>query len=167
MSKSNDEREFRLRPRKPHVSSGGGETVKWTAGFKRLMHYARQSSRLLSRGTSNRPTRPYRQRCAVRITYCKNATRGQWGAHGRYLEREGAGGAGSCFDACETGIGISARLKEWQAKEDELLWKVIISPEFGDRVDLPRVARELMQRMGQDLNCELDWAAVAHTVTIT
>ncbi len=165
MSKSNDEREFRLRPRKPHVSNGGGEIVKWTSGFKMLMHYARQSSRRLSRGTSNRPTRPYRQRCAVRITYCKNATRGQWGAHGRYLEREGAGGAGSCFDACETGIGISARLKEWQAKEDELLWKVIISPEFGDRVDLPRVARELMQRMGQDLNCELDWAAVAHTNT--
>ncbi len=165
MSRSNEEREFRLRPRKPHVSNGGGETIKWTAGFKMLMHYARQSSRRLSGVPSSRPARPYRQRCAVRITYCKNATRGQWGAHGRYLEREGAGGTGSCFDARETGIGISARLKEWQAQKDELLWKVIVSPEFGDRADLQRLARELMQRMGQDLNCELDWAAVAHTNT--
>ena len=165
MSKSKEEREFRLRPRKPPVSNGGRETIKLSAGFKTLMHYARQSSSRMIRATTSRPTRLYRQRCAVRITYCKNATRGQWGAHGRYLERDGAGGTGSCFDARETRTGISARLQEWQAQKDELLWKVIISPEFGDRTDLQRLARELMHRVEQDLNCQLEWTAVAHSNT--
>jgi hypothetical protein len=36
-------------------------------------------------------------------------------------------------------------------------------PEFGDRIDLSRLTRELMSRMGSDLGTDaLEWAAVAH-----
>jgi hypothetical protein len=32
-----------------------------------------------------------------------------------------------------------------------MVWKFIISPEFGDRADLERLTRDLMGRMGDDL----------------
>ena len=39
---------------------------------------------------------------------------------------------------------------------------MIVSPEFGERIDLDRLTRDVMGRMGQDLGTTLDWAAVAH-----
>ena len=41
-------------------------------------------------GGKGKGPRPYHQRCAIRVTYLKNKTRGQWKAHGRYLARESA-----------------------------------------------------------------------------
>ena len=38
-----------------------------------------------------------------------------------------------------------------QANKDPLLWKFIISPEFGERADLQRLTRELMLRVNEDL----------------
>jgi hypothetical protein len=38
------------------------------------------------------------------------------------------------------------RLQSWQAG-DKRLWKLIVSPEFGDRVDLSRLTRDLVRRM--------------------
>jgi hypothetical protein len=35
-------------------------------------------------------SKPRQQRCAVRVTYLNNITRGLWKAHGRYLARETA-----------------------------------------------------------------------------
>jgi hypothetical protein len=43
-----------------------------------------------------------------------------------------------------------------------LLWKFIISPEFGDRADLQRLTRELMRSIEKDLGGPVEWAAVAH-----
>jgi type IV secretory pathway VirD2 relaxase len=42
------------------------------------------------------------------------------------------------------------------------LWKIIISPEFGERLDLTRLTRDLMGRMEKDLRAQLEWVAVAH-----
>jgi hypothetical protein len=97
--------------------------------------------------------------------YAKNATRGQWRAHGRYIARESAtqGRAQETgFDATDRGINIAARLNEWQSAGDERLWKVILSPEFGDKIDLMQLARDLMQRMTWDLETHLEWVAVSH-----
>jgi type IV secretory pathway VirD2 relaxase len=165
MSKSEKEREFRLRPGKPKVAQRKGESIAWASAYRILMHYARQS-RAGNRGTSGGLRRfSYRQRCAVRITYSKNTVRGQWRAHGRYLERESAGGAEAGFDAHMTGVGISTRLREWQVSKEELLWKLIISPEFGDRVDLERLTRDLMLRIEEDLGGPVEWVAVVHRNT--
>src|SRR5262249_13727445 len=83
------EHEIRLRPRKP--PRRGKDTVAWAKGFKLLLHYARQSTRKGTRSARNpRPQPAYSQRCAVRATYSKNRTAGQWRAHGRYLARESA-----------------------------------------------------------------------------
>jgi type IV secretory pathway VirD2 relaxase len=160
---SEEEREFRLRPGKPPVSKASGG-VMWSSGFRLLMNYARQSK---GGGGSSGGTRsfPHRQRCAVRITYTKNTTRGQWRAHGRYLERESAAGNGAGFNAHETGIEISNQLQRWQASRDKMVWKFIVSPEFGDRADLERLTRDLMGRIENDLGGPLEWVAVVHRNT--
>src|SRR5207237_2105799 len=57
---------------------------------------------------------------------------------------------------------IAQRLDGWQKAGDELLFKIIVSPEFGDRIDLERHTRDLMTRMERDLHTELEWVAVIH-----
>jgi type IV secretory pathway VirD2 relaxase len=167
MSRKDDERPVRLRPRKPTVARGRNEGTAWAIGYKLLMHYARMS-RKSSRGRTgpHQTPRPYLQRCAVRITYTKNTTRGVWKAHGRYIARESAIAEGkpnsAGFDSKGPGIDVAGRLQNWQAAKDELLWKLILSPEFGERADLPRFTRDLMKRIAEDLGEDLEWVAVAH-----
>ncbi|HEY1754318.1 MAG TPA: DUF3363 domain-containing protein [Bryobacteraceae bacterium] len=43
-----------------------------------------------------------------------------------------------------------------------MLWKLIVSPEFGDRTDLPQLTRELMRRIAHDLDTDIEWVAVTH-----
>jgi type IV secretory pathway VirD2 relaxase len=110
-------------------------------------------------------SKPYRQRCAVRLTYLSNRTRGQWKAHGRYLARESAtAGRRNAvgFNRDRSGIDVTSELQRWQSSGDPRIWKVILSPEFGDRVDLQRLTRDLVDRMAEDLGTELEWVAVAH-----
>jgi hypothetical protein len=99
------------------------------------------------------------------MMYAKNATRGQWKAHGRYIARESASQARAAeagFDATDRGINIAARLDQWQSVGDERLWKLIVSPEFGDKMDLVQLTRDLMKRMRRDLDTHLEWVAVSH-----
>jgi len=130
-----------------------------------LMHYARQSSARRQGLSSGVRRFPHRQRCAVRITYSKNTVRGQWRAHGRYLERESAAHGETGFDAHKSDVQVSSKLQDWQANKDQLLWKFIISPEFGERVDLQCLTRELMLRVNEDLGGSLEWVAVVHRNT--
>jgi type IV secretory pathway VirD2 relaxase len=135
------------------------------------MHYARMSRKGSPKGGSGStrslpPVRAHFQRCAVRVSYSGNSTAGQWRAHGRYVARESAtieedqNAAG--FDAARKGIDISARMAEWQAAGDQRLWKLILSPEFGDRTDLERLTRDVLKRMEQNAGTPLEWVAVVH-----
>ncbi len=167
MARTDDERKVRLRPPKPRRPTD--ERIAWSSGFKLLMHYARSTRKARNRGTyggKGRSTRPYLQRCAVRVTYLNNKTRGQWKAHGRYLARESATHEnpveGVGFGREDQKIDIAARLENWQRAGDERLWKLIISPEFGDRADLRRLTADLMERMEKDLGTDLEWVAVEH-----
>jgi type IV secretory pathway VirD2 relaxase len=160
------ERKVRLRPRKPAARS---ERPVYCSGYKLLMHYARMSSarkRRVEFGARATRTRPYFQRCAIRVVYSKNASRGQWRAHGRYLVRESVafdgGSRGIGFDEKGEAADIPQRLESWQHANDERLWKIIISPEFGDRADLKTLTRDLLSWMAKDLATALEWAAVAH-----
>ena len=165
-----DEPEFRLRPRKPCVPRDEAKT--WSQSFKNLIHIVRMTSRPAHpsrryRGLIDGPTRkPHLQRCAVRVTYSPNRVRGQWAAHGRYIARESAAGQGEGgevgFSAAANGINIAKMLAEWQTAGDPRLFKLIISPEFGERLDLQRHTRELLSRMETDLGVGLEWVAVAH-----
>ena len=130
------------------------------------MHHARMSGvrrrRVGGFGTERTHGRPYSQRCAVRVLYSKNTTKGQWRAHGSYIARESATDGGVGFNGDEESIDIATRLGSWQKASDERLWKLIVSPEFGDRVDLKRLTRDLISQMETDLNTRLEWVAAAH-----
>jgi type IV secretory pathway VirD2 relaxase len=167
MARTDDEREIRLRPPKPRVPRNEG--AAWSSGFRLLMHYARTSRNAGNRAAAGGKTRgasSYHQRCAVRVTYLNNKTRGQWKAHGRYLARESAtfenDAKAVAFSRASNVIDIAGQLESWQAAGDERFWKLIVSPEFGDRVDLARLTRGLIERMEDDLGTALEWAAVVH-----
>jgi len=159
-------KEFRLHPRRPRGQRGGTART-WSSTYLLILRYARQlrTQRCKPRTRRSVPSRPYNQRCAVRVIYAKNATRGQWKAHGRYIARESASHGRAVeagFDATERGINIAARLDQWQSAGDERMWKIIVSPEFGDKIDLVQLTRDLMQRMTRDLDTCLEWVAVSH-----
>lgn len=162
-----DEREFRLYPRRPRAVRADGPRA-WSIAFKQVLYFARMSrkaSRRASSGSSARPRKLYQQRCAVRVIYSRNKTRGQWKAHGRYLMREAAtrnGQNAGAFNQDEQVKDPVATLDEWQKSGDQRLFKFIISPEFGDRLNLQQLTRDLMARMERDLATRLDWVAVSH-----
>lgn len=164
--KRNDEGEFRLRPRKPPASAGRREGAAWSKAFKLVIHQARNSRNRKRTSTTGISGRSFHQRCAVRVTYSRNVVKGQWRAHGRYLGRDSATGRdepeSAGFDADRDEVDASAALDQWQRTGDERLWKLIVSPEFGERIDLPKLTRGLMQEMAAQLKTDLEWAAVAH-----
>jgi type IV secretory pathway VirD2 relaxase len=136
------------------------------------MRHARMTRKARNRAArkatgGNHGSRPYNQRCAVRVSYSRNKVRGQWGAHGRYVSRESAthevDSKAVGFDDKRESIDIAGQLGSWQNAWDEKMWKFIVSPEFGDRVDMKHLTRELMARVGRDLGeSHLEWIAVAH-----
>jgi hypothetical protein len=105
------------------------------------------------------------QRCAVRVSYSPNKTKGQWRAHGRYLERDSAIGKNAPFNQAETSVDLQERLAAWQSAGDRRMFKLILSPEFGDRLDLPQLTREFMMRMQDRTGAPLEWVAVVHNNT--
>jgi type IV secretory pathway VirD2 relaxase len=157
------EREFRLRPPRPLKPKD--EPRAWTSTFKRIMHYARMSSRC-SKSKRTPVPHSYQQRCAVRVTYSPNRSPGQWAAHGRYLSRESAmhnnAGTAVAFGPSGPVSDISATLRNWQTAGDPRLFKIIISPEFGDRCDLEQLTRDLASKMEADLGTRLEWVATPH-----
>lgn len=166
------EDEIRLRPPRPKRAQSSNEPRIWSTAFKRIIHIVRMSRRRKQRGSRRGRTgagRPFRQRCAVRLTYSPNKTRGQWQAHGRYIAREtatrevskeaaGFGPAGAVGD-------LPRALARWQAAGDPRLFKIIVSPEFGERIDMVTLVRSLMARMERDLETPLEWVAAVHTNT--
>jgi type IV secretory pathway VirD2 relaxase len=163
---NDDDRPIRIRPRKPPVARREG--AAWASGYRLLMHYARGSRKVGRNAGAQRTAgagHPHSQRCAVRVTYLNNRTRGQWRAHGRYLARESAteGKAVEAgFNRDLDSANVIRELERWQTSGDQRLWKVILSPEFGDRIDLQRLARDLVGQMANDLGTDLEWIAVAH-----
>ena len=94
-----------------------------------------------------------------------NKTKGQWRAHGRYLERDSAVGENQAFDQTETGVDLQERLAGWQSAGDSRLFKFILSPEFGDRLDLQAMTRDFMRRVEHRVGAPLEWTAVIHNNT--
>lgn len=166
MSIKDDERDFRLRPeRQPKLRD---DSRAWSNAFKRIIHFARITSKRKTSHQSGAVARPYNQRCAVRVTYSPNKVAGQWAAHGRYISRESAAAQESPqrgFASTGSSVDIAATLAEWQNTGDPRLFKLIVSPEFGDRIDLENHTRCLMERMERDLGTKLEWLAVVHRNT--
>jgi hypothetical protein len=157
----NDEKPFRIHPRR----SRGRQTdaIRTLAsGYKKLMHLVRMSRKKSAGGSpASKKAKPFQQRCAIRVTYSGNKTAGQWAAHARYLMRDSASEGKKSFNSKSERIDATEKLKTWQNAGDPRQFKIIISPEFGERLELKSLTRELMHRMEQDLG-SLEWVAVEH-----
>lgn len=57
---------------------------------------------------------------------------------------------------------IAETLAAWQKAGDERMFKLIVSPEFGERLDLARHTKELVGAMEKDLGTRLQWVAAEH-----
>jgi type IV secretory pathway VirD2 relaxase len=167
-----DERPFRIHPRRPR--QGRDESKVWARGFKQLVHLVRMTTKPLSARfgrfsrSGGRTRLTHNQRCAVRVTYTKNKIRGQWAAHGRYIVRESATALnpdGKAFGSSATSTAMPELLAAWQKAGDQRLFKLILSPEFGERMELERLTRDVMAGMETDLGKDLEWAAVIHRNT--
>jgi type IV secretory pathway VirD2 relaxase len=113
----------------------------------------------------------YQRRSIARVKYVANKQPGQWGAHGRYLAREGAqqeGGKGKGFDGERSDLNLEKTMNDWQMELDPRLWKVILSPEDGARLDLQAHTRAVMAEFAAQLSTEqgrpvkLQWVAIDH-----
>ncbi len=158
-----DDPKFRLRPGKPPIPRERRSSPGISVAFRAVLKYAR-SSRASRRPQVTRSKPAHLQHCAVRMSYSTNRVKGLWRAHGRYIARESASlepeHAG--FSAAETRVDTASKLHEWQDASDPRMWKLIISPEFGERLDLETLTRDVMNRMEADLHTTLEWVAVAH-----
>ena len=162
-----EEPKFRLRPRSPRTAGRGD--IGWSVALRSVFRYAKNSSRSRTGGSTRsgvytQSRRVYNQRCAVRATYSQNRTAGQWRAHGIYIARESAAGkeGRQGFGHDEELNDVPSTLDRWQRSGDERIWKVILSPEFGDRIDLEKMTREVMRRSETQLGTKLEWFAVSH-----
>jgi hypothetical protein len=157
-----DERDFRLGPRKPRIAKTDNAAVPFVA----LMQQARQLSRVGRGAMPHSHSIGHQQRCAVRVLYSKNTTRGQWCAHGRYIARESATAEGNTknvgFDRASNELDVEGRLDAWQKAGDGRLGKFVLSPEFGDWLNLEKLTRDVMDRVEHDLGTSLEWVAGHH-----
>src|SRR6266481_3619297 len=167
----NDEPPVRLRPRKS--KHGPNDNPRKYIGvlrsMLRLVQMSKRRYETRSRyvdGASARAPRTFNQRVSVRVNYSANKNPGQWKAHGTYVARESATQGGRAaeagFNATEQNLGIATRLDNWQSAGDDRLFKIIVSPEFADRLNLRQYARELMRRMECDLGTQIEWVAAVH-----
>ncbi len=115
-----------------------------------------------------------RQRVIVKVAFVNHGRGGGGGggaggklvAHGRYLERDGAGREGERGQFYDRDHDVAEnareRLHEWD-REDPRHFRIMLAPESGARIeDLREFTRELMERMERDLGLKLDWVAVDH-----
>lgn len=67
----------------------------------------------------------------------------QWRAHGRYIARDAANARPRSRAFGDQGEGVAPPevLDRRQKAGDPRLWKMMISPEFGERIDLNRIHR--------------------------
>ena len=98
------------------------------------------------------------------MMYSRNRIAGQWRAHGRYISRESVRQAdqATVFGNHAEGVALADTLNRWQKAGDPRLWKMIISPEFGERIDLHQLTGDLIGRMEKDLGTRLEWVALPH-----
>lgn len=81
--------------------------------------------------------------------------------HLDYLLREGAGS--TVFS--ETDTPDPQAIRPHRLAGEERTYRIIISPEQGERISLKEYARNFMQKMSDDLGQQFHWVAVTHDNT--
>ena len=120
-----------------------------------------------------RPERMYGRKSVVKASYVRNAKGRKFSgtkmmAHARYLEQghgHEKGHKESGFDAQYECVNVSHTARNWVLAKDRLHWRLILSPDDAERIDLRQHAREVMAQMEKDLGTKLTWVAIEHDNT--
>jgi len=114
-------------------------------------------------GARSQGLRPGARRVTVKASFVKNTPKLPWSKHGFYLMRESA--KKRAFDAVSEEVDLASKLGQWQEGGDRHMFRIILSPEDADRLDLEAYTREYVRRLEKGLGTELEWAAVEHDNT--
>lgn len=172
MANNHKERPIRLRPRRSKRNPND-DPRRFTGALGSLLRLVQMTRRhrsgehpSLPSQSRYKPSHQYGQRVSVRVSYSANKNPGQWKAHGRYISRDTATHGGdpsrAGFNATRADINIVFVLDSWQRAGDERLFKIIVSPEFGERLNLQDHTRKLIECMEKDLKTHLEWVAAVH-----
>jgi type IV secretory pathway VirD2 relaxase len=120
-----------------------------------------------------RPELMYGRKSVVKASYVRNAKGRRFSgtkmmAHARYLEQghgHEKGHKESRFDAQHECVNVSHTARNWVLAKDRLHWRLILSPDDVERIDLRQHAREVMAQMEKDLGTKLTWVAIEHDNT--
>ena len=169
MAKRTDEADdFRIRPNRPR-SGGKSEARAWSTALRTVLRYAGTSRR--SKASTNSGSGGFAQAVqpALRRTYHVHSKQdggpmeGPWTLHcARERGRRGSGPLTYGRGTGDMPLDPAKELERWQSEGDPRMWKLIVSPEFGERLDLDQLTRDLMTRMEKDLGTKLEWVAVTH-----
>ncbi len=138
----------------------GGQLSKLPSG-------RRPGGRSRAKGANAAFAQDGRQRVVVTVFYQGHggSGAGKLIAHGRYLERDGAGPEGEpgqFYDHEQDRVEAGPRLAQW-ADEDKRHMRLMLAPESGARIeDLKDFTRATMAQMERDLGMPLEWVAVDH-----
>lgn len=108
---------------------------------------------------------PQYQRVVVKIhsTRVNQAGMLRLKAHAKYLARDGVGREdepAKTFGKDDESVDLSEFVRRCDG--DRHIFRVILSPEFGEELDLETYTRDVMQQAEKDLRTRLEWAAVCH-----
>lgn len=179
---SDDAFEVRIGKSRP-IRSGplGGRLTKLLSG-KRVSNGG--SLGASARGAMAVKSFDIRQRVIVKVAFKSHgksagsvsgggASGGGLRAHGRYLERDGAGRdgeRGQFFDRETTEVEhVHEQLEVWE-RDDPRHFRLVLAPESGARMigedgHLRDYTRDVMEGMERDLGQRLEWLAVEHANT--
>ncbi|MET0545932.1 MAG: DUF3363 domain-containing protein, partial [Caulobacterales bacterium] len=108
-----------------------------------------------------------RQRVIVKLHFPGHggAGAGKLVAHGKYLQRDGAGPEGepgTFYERDGAAQDVAERLAIWE-RDDLRHMRLMLAPESGARmVDMQDFTRAVMERMERDLGYDLEWVAADH-----
>lgn len=154
------------------IKKGRGVTGRARSGalggqLSKLLSGNRAPPRICAKGGNAAFVQDKRQRVIVTVFFQGHGGGGaaKLIAHGKYLERDGAGPdgeRGQLYDRDEDRVDAAPRLAEW-AEEDKRHTRLMLAPESGARIeDLKDFTRGTMAQMERDLGMPLDWVAVDH-----
>src|SRR4051812_2277483 len=84
-------------------------------------------------------------------------------AHIRYVERPGAGEQAvtpQMFGKTQGAVEAHEKVTEWAS--DRHHWRVVLAPNDGDRLNMVRYTRDVMDEIERSLGTKLDWVAGVH-----
>lgn len=146
-----------------------------TGSASRLLRLARTVSRATRSRSGPRSTvggrgaTQFQRRAIVNVRYSNSRVKGAWKAHGRYLERESAAGKSGGLEHerldSRTGKSLHSITDEWQRAGDTRMFKIIISPEDGGKVDFKATSEDLIRALEERTGERLEWVGIVHRNT--